>query len=63
MSVSVPFVDEQFVSDAWNTLDPKPTPGEIAELWCDQQMEGKPTNQEWEAAVSKATMEVRYYLP
>jgi hypothetical protein len=58
----VPPIDEQFISDALQ-LDPKPTAEEIAELWCDQQMEGNPTKTEFKAAVRYVTTQVKYYMP
>jgi hypothetical protein len=57
----VPPIDEQFISDALE-LDPKPTAEEIAELWCDQQMEGSPTRTEFKAAVKYVATQVKYYL-
>jgi hypothetical protein len=58
----IPPVDEQFVSDAWNTLDPKPTAHDIAELWVDQQP--IPVSEaEFEEAVKRTAQEVEYYLP
>jgi hypothetical protein len=58
---TVPPIDEQFVSDALQ-LDPRPTAEEIAELWCDQQMEGSPTKTEFKAAVRYVATQVRYYI-
>jgi hypothetical protein len=56
-------VDEQFVSDAWNTIDPKPTGYDIAQLWCDQMIEGDVTEAQFDQCVKDMVPSVMYYLP
>jgi hypothetical protein len=58
----VPPVDEQFVSDAVNTLDPPVKAEEIAELWVDQNATGPCSEAEFKRAVDKITPQVAWYL-
>lgn len=60
---TIPAIDEQFVSDAWNTLDPKPTAHQIAELWVDQQAEGDMSEAAFNEAAKNVAKQVEYYLP
>lgn len=53
-------IDEQFVSDAWNTLDPKPTASGIVEMWLDQV--GAPRDLD-ARIIEGLEDQVRYYLP
>jgi hypothetical protein len=61
--IVVPPIQEEFISDAWNTLDPKPTAEEIAELWCDQQINVEITYVEYDKCVKKIAKQVAWYLP
>lgn len=58
-----PPVDEQFVSDAWNTLDHPISAEEIAELWIDQQAPDGLTPAQYAAMEKDIAEQVRYYLP
>lgn len=62
-SIFVPHIDEQFVSDAWNTLDPKPSARDIAELWVDQQANRALSEAEFEQCVKDFIPAVEWYLP
>lgn len=59
----IPSINEQFVSDAWNTLEHPITAMEIAELWLDTMEYFAPTEDDWRDAVKECAKDVRYYLP
>jgi hypothetical protein len=59
----VPPVDEQFVSDALNTIDPPPSARDIAELWVDHNQERWMTGAEYGRAIEKVIPQVEYYMP
>ena len=59
----IPPVDEQFVSDAWSTLDPKPTAYEIAELWVDQNADSPLSEAQIKQQIEALIPGVKYYLP
>lgn len=59
----IPPVDDQFVSDAWNTLDPHPTAYEIAQLWVDQNADRVLSEAQLEQEIQALIPGVKYYLP
>jgi hypothetical protein len=61
-SIFIPAIDEQFVSDAWNTIDPKPSAKDIAELWVDQQATQELTEDEFASCVEQFIPAVEWYM-
>jgi hypothetical protein len=59
----VPPVDEQFVSDALNTIDPPPSAADIAELWVDHNQTRRVEDAEFNRAVEQVIPQVQYYMP